>query len=387
MPLQMPKLPQIENLRGLVSCFFPSLKGKGPSKTKHDRRIGLNIGRANLTACEVLAEDGKITIEHCVLKPLQEGRTLGAQLKEFFQETKFQSKKANVSLKGHGVVVRFLSFPRMSKADFTSAIQYEAEKYLPFNISEVVLDFHIVGEVSEQAPEEAGTMQVILVAARRSEVERLANAAREAGIQLNAIDVDIFALTNLFAFAEPEAKDHTYAVADFGAVDTSLGILSKGELVFSRDIAYGGNDLLEFIKRKLNVSQEEALKILTKPVPGTAGTGSENLSRNVPGTEGNTEGEGILEEGLNRLFQELKSSINYYYNQHENAAPIEKMFISGGFSKLVLLKSSLEKQMEIPVSTWDPLPRFELSKEIDQKSLTELIPHLPVCLGLGIRPK
>ena len=379
MPLEMPKLPQVETIKGLVSRFLPALRAKETQKIEPDLRLGLNIGRANLVACEISADKGKFTIERCVQKPLRTDQSLGQQLKEFFQGAKLQSKKANVSLKGHGVVVRFLSFPRMSRADFSSAIQFEAEKYLPFNISEVVMDFQIADETADKPAKEDGTMQVILVAARKTEVEHLAAAMKEAGFGLNAIDVDIFAITNLFAFVHPEAKDHTYAVVDLGAVDTSLGILSKEVLIFSRDIAFGGSDLTEFIKRKLNVSHEEALKIIT----GAKSTPSPSP---LPLKGGEDKGEGVIEEGLSRLFQELRSSINYYYNQHQNASQIEGIYISGGLSQLAILKSLLEKQMEVPINTWDPIPAFQVGEGVTLDVLQSLNPYLPVSLGLGIRP-
>src|SRR5262245_40987717 len=102
--------------------FLNRSKNKS-QKTDHDRRIGLNIGRSSIVGCEILADKNKFVIEHCLYRPFSGDRSLGLELKDFFQEAKFQSKRANVSLKGHGVVVRFLTFPRMSRADFTSALQ------------------------------------------------------------------------------------------------------------------------------------------------------------------------------------------------------------------------------------------------------------------------
>ena len=348
---------------------MPFFSSKNSSKADANRRIGLNIGRANIVACELSGRKDKFTIEHCAIQPIRSDKPLGRQLKEFFQEHKFQSKKANVSLKGHGVVVRFLSFPRMNRTDFASAIQFEAEKYLPFNLSEVVLDFHIVDDSVSGKTSEDNMMQMILVAARKTEIDRLVAAAKEAEIQLDAIDIDIFAVTNLFTFVYPDAKAHTYAIVDFGTVDASLGILNKGALIFSRDIAFGGNDLTEFIKRKLNISEEEAMKLLS-------GSHDNQVDQNAM----------AIQEGLSRLIQELRSSINYYYNQHQNAPAIETVYISGGLSQLPVLKAMLEKQMEIPVKTWDPIAAFQLSRGTKPETLKNLTAYLPVSLGLGIRP-
>ena len=91
------------------------------------------------------------------------------------------------------------------------------------------------------------------------------NLAQETGVKLNAIDVDVFACANAFEHANPEAKAHSVCLIDFGAADTTFAILNKGVLVFSREVAFGGNDLTELIKRKLVMPAEEAYKIHREP--------------------------------------------------------------------------------------------------------------------------
>ncbi len=360
---------QIEKLSQLFTKYLPLLTGKKPSETSIQRLVGLNIGRASIVACEISSKGNQLTLERCLRKEIVKDKALAVQLRGLFEEAKFQTTKVNVSLKGQGVIVRFLSFPKMSRADFASSIQFEAEKYLPFSLADVILDYHMIEGSTAGSSEEGSNMPVILVAARKTEVDKLLNVAKEVGFKLNAIDVDIFAYANAFERASPEAKTHSVGLVDFGAVDTTLGIFNKGTLVFSRDIAFGGNDLTEMIKRKLNVSPEEAYKIQHDP--------NLNSPEQIAG----------VEEGLDRLFQELKSSLNYYYNQHQSAEPIETIYISGGFSQSTILSASLEKRMEVPVKKWDPTAGLMVSETVNQTSLKELLPYLPVSIGLAIRPK
>ncbi len=360
---------QIEKLSQLFTKYLPLLTGKKSSEASAQRLVGLNIGRSNILACEMSSKGNQLTLERCILKQIIKDKAIATQIKELFEEAKFQTTKVNVSLKGQGVVVRFLSFPKMSRADFASSIQFEAEKYLPFSLADVILDYHIIDGNAAGSGEGGNSMPVILVAALKTEVDKLLNIAKEVGFKLNAIDVDIFAYANAFERANPEALTHSVGLIDFGAVDTTLGILDKGTLIFSRDIAFGGFDLTEMIKRKLNVSPEEAYKIQHDP----------NLSQ--------PEQIAAVEEGLDRLFQELRSSLNYYYNQHQNAAPIETIYISGGFSQSAILSSSLEKRMEIPVKKWDPTSGLVMGEAVNGTNLTEIIPYLPVCIGLAIRSK
>ena len=360
---------QIQKFSQLIAKYLPALSAKKVTEVTAKKTIGLNIGRANIVACEVSQQDGKLTLERCAYKPIVKEKAIALQVKGFFQEAKFQPANVNVPLKGQGVVVRFLSFPRMSRSDFTSSIQFEAEKYLPFSLTDVVLDYHIIDEGKTASAESGNSMQVILVAARKTEVDKMLNLAKEVGFKLNAIDVDIFACANAFEHANPDLKTHSVGLIDFGAMDTTFGIFDKGMLVFSRDVAFGGNDLTELIKRKLSVSPEEAYKIQHES----------QLSQ--------PDQIGAVEEGLERLFQELQSSINYYYNQHQSATPIETIYISGGFSRLSILPELLEKRMQTPIKKWDPTSKLTIGGALNSESLRELIPHLPVCVGLAIRSK
>ena len=352
-----------------VAKRFAKLSPKKSLKPESTRTLGLNIGRSSLVACEMLKEDNKQLIERCARKELTPNKSLTVQIKEFIQESGFQSKRVNASLKGQGVVIRFVSFPKMNRADFASSIQFEAEKYLPFSVSEVVLDYYISADGAPSSDQDPATMSVILVAARKTEVDKLLNAAQGAGLRLDAIDLDAFALANAFEHANPDAKKHAVGLIDFGAVDTTFVILDKGKMTFSRDIAFGGNDLVEMVRRKLNIPVEQAAKIplepkLTQPDQFNAVVG-----------------------GLDRLFQELKSSINYYYNQHQNVTPLETIYISGGFSQLSVLPELLEKQAEIPVKRWDPTVGISLAPDLKHDDLKNLVPYLPISVGLAIRPR
>lgn len=364
--MAIPKI-DINPLRNLVNKFV-KLNSPKPAEPELVRRVGLNIGRSNLIASEISLQNNQIVLERCARKQVAQDRPLAEQIKDFFAENGFKSKQVSVSLKGQGVVIRFLSFPKMSRAEFASSIRYEAEKYLPFSLSEVTMDYQIMEQAVGQANENGATMPVILVAARKTEVDRLVLTLQTAGLKPDLIDVDVLACTNAFQRSNPDAKDHCVVLIDLGATDSSLGILDKGTLVFSRDIAFGGSDLTEMIHRKLNISHDEAFKLQTK-------TGLSQTDQ------------AALEEGLGRLFQEIKSSITYYYNQRQTETALETIYISGGLSQLSILPKLLEQKLELPVKTWNPLGHMSVGEEVNKDALNELLPYLPVSIGLAIRPR
>ncbi len=369
--MAMPKIDFKKlNIGQLKSSLQQLSHLNSPKNTESEvhRTIGLNIGRANLIAVEVAWHDKQPVLERLGRIQIAQGQNLSDQIKHFFTQMGFKSRRVSVSLKGQGVVVRFLSFPKMSRADFSSSIRYEAEKYLPFSLSEVNFDYQILNEINNSSGE-AATMNIILVAARKTEVDHLLQVLQGAGLKPDLIDVDILACANAFVQSTPEIKEQCVGILDLGAIDSSFGIVDKGSLVFSRDIAFGGADLTEAIHRKLNVSPEEAFNLQAKLDVNAA----EKIA--------------VITEGISRLFQEIKSSITYYYNQRQTEIPLDAIYLSGGFSQLSILPKLLQAQVEVPIKTWNPTSQMKIGEEVDKKVLTELIPYLPVSIGLAIRPR
>ncbi len=349
--------------------IFASLSAKKPAPAKTtDGIIGLNIGRFSLAACEVSQKGPKFVLERAGRMDLILGEAVPAQIKRLWKESGFESRRVNVSIKGKGVVIRFLNFPRMSREEFASSIQYEAEKYLPFSLNEIVFD-HSILEPPDSSSAASTTMPVILVAARKTEIEKLVEIMKEAELEVHAIDVDTFACVNAFQFACPDTKAQSVGLVDFGARDTTVSILDKGMLTFSRDVAFGGSDLTDLIQRKFNLEKQEALQLQTAKEPLPA------------------EKQAAVQEILDRLFQEIKTSIQYHYTQKEGQPPLETIFISGGFSRFQFLPKLFEERIQIPVKFWDPTQAMDKSAFVNPGVLSELAPFLPVSIGLAIRPQ
>ena len=103
----------------------------------------------------------------------------------------------------------------MSKgeAELERTIEEEAEQYIPFDISEVNLDFDILGIEEEsssagegEAKDNSSQMQVMLVAAKKDIVEDYINLVQMAGLNIAVLDVDAFALQNAFEVSMADMK-------------------------------------------------------------------------------------------------------------------------------------------------------------------------------------
>lgn len=83
---------------------------------------------------------------------------------QLLDSLRLRRAKVAVALSGHAVIVKRLSLPAMTQAELADAIPWEAEQYIPFDLSEVQLDYQVVSDPSEPTK---NALDVLLVAAKR----------------------------------------------------------------------------------------------------------------------------------------------------------------------------------------------------------------------------
>lgn len=283
-------------------------------------------------------------------------------IKRVLKSASIKAKKVRTSVGGQSVVVRQLIFPKMTTEEVKSAIKYEAEKYIPFNINEVYLDAQIVTEDKG----EANNIKVILVAAKRDLIDEHISYLKEAGLKSDIIDTDSIAIVNSFLFNYPgEGKDKTLALINIGARLTNVCMLKDELLIFVRDIPIGGQDLTDSIKSAMNLDDESAEKIKWE-----AGKRAEEVSC-------------AIKPALENLENQIRLSFDYYENQFGKG--IDKIYLCGGASQQVEFDKHLIQALGIEVSFWDPTKALAVSPRVSKESLKKMSNQLAVCVGLALR--
>ncbi len=360
------KIPQA--LSSQLSRLSPLAKKQdSPRQSQQNRSgIGLDIGNTSLTLVQLSMSQNKIILQKAEHESLKADIPIPAQIKNLFLAAGITEKKVCISMKGHGVILRFISFPRMAKEEFESAIQYEAEKYIPFSMSEVILDFHIVNSGGSSGAS-GKSMDVILVAARKQEVMKSVTAVQAAELQPTAVDVDAIAFANAFVETTPDAKSKSLVLIDFGSRNTNINILDHGSLRFSRDISLGGSDITASLAKKLGLNELDAYQIQTKK------------NWEDPAQEQ------ALKASFGPIIQEIKLSLNYFQSQHQDVESPSAVFVSGGVSQIDLLTNTLEQETGLKVSQWNPLDTIQVGSDADNAKLKVLQPYLSVAIGLALR--
>lgn len=132
--------------------------------------------------------------------------------------------------------VRYLKLPSSRYDELKEMILLDAERHIPFPIDDVEMDFEILEKISEHES------KIMLVSAPRKEIDHLMDICREAQVMPERLDVDILGACR--AYQQNGSADETTAVIDFGRDSTCLGIMSGGQILFTRSLSVGESKLL-----------------------------------------------------------------------------------------------------------------------------------------------
>jgi type IV pilus assembly protein PilM len=253
----------------------------------------------------------------------------------------------------------------MAEEQLQETIHFEAEQYIPFDISDVNLDFQILGE-SESNPNQ---MNVFLVAAKKEMLDDYINLMNLAGLNPCIIDVESFALQNSFE-ASYDAQNQDVALIDIGASKTSLNILKNAASVFMRDVSLGCGQINQKIMSLIECSFEEAeqLKYGNKP---------DKLSPD--------DLKGIVSSVVADWCTEIRRALDFFYSTYPEDQ-IKRIILSGGGANIAEFRKLLATEASTEVEIINPFQNFHIeNKKLDDAFIKQVAPQAAICMGLAMR--
>src|SRR6185436_669962 len=187
------------------------------------------------------------------------GSAVADAIKRLFENKAFKTKEVAASLSGNAVIVKKINLPVMTEAELAESIYWEAEQYIPFDIQDVSLDYQILDPGT--GPDSKGTMDVLLVAAKKEKIADYTGVIAQAGRTPVVVDVDAFALQNAYEVNYGLDPQAVVVLLNAGASAININILSGEQSLFTRDISIGGNAYTEAIQKELNLPFDAAERL------------------------------------------------------------------------------------------------------------------------------
>ena len=337
--------------------------------------VGLDIGSSYIKAVKLKESKGGYELELCQLHSLPpelivdgsiiDSLRLVDSLKEMIKTAGIKAQNAAISISGHSsVIIKRISLPEMSEEELSESIKFEAEQYVPFDIEDVNLDFQIIGP-----KDEPGQMDVILVAVKKDIINEYIQVVKEAGLMPVVVDIDSFALENMYGINYEIEPGKNVALLNIGASTINMSILKGGISVFTRDSSLGSNLHTEALQREFNITYELAEKL-------KRGESVENVSRE--------NAHAVIEAASEEILSEINRSFDYYRSTtvHEDIAEV---ILSGGCGLIKNFASMIAERSGIETKIAEPFRNVRIPKKFDVAYIEEIAPMMAVAVGLALR--
>ena len=342
---------------------------------KKEDLIGLDIGSRTIKLGEIVQTKKDRVLQKFGMADLPQDAIVEGRIKEptmvadaikgLVSDLNIKEQNVATSIAGYSVIIKTITMGTVTEEELHDSIQYEAEQYIPFDVQDVNIDFHIIGE-NESNPTQ---MNVMLVAAKKEIINEYVDLLEAAGLNLCVIDIDAFAMERVFE-ENYLNEEGNFALIDLGANKMNINIVKDYMSAFTRDVTIGGDQITREIASRFDCSFEEAeaakLGKATDKVPE----------------------EDVLEVAYSftsSWSDEIRQAIDFYYSTFPDEE-IKQIVLSGGgaqtagFSELLAAETSLEVQM------CDPFASFNIDeKQNDVDYLKKIAPQAAICLGLASR--
>ncbi len=338
---------------------------------------GLDVGSSSIKVVEL---DGKVNSLNLVslgFENLPDDTVVDGQIMELnsvseviqnvCKDHQIKSNQVVTSVSGHSVIIKNIILPQMSREELEESIDWHAEEHIPYDLSDVSLDYHVTDEDEEST-------QVLIAACKRERLDNIKQAIQLSGKQPMVIDVDTFALQNCYEVNYQPDESQVVTLLNIGASTMNVNIVKGSNSLFTRDITVGGSQFTDILQRSLGFSFQQA-----EAVKRGVADAVEDLDEKAI--------EPLMNNVTEMVAMEIQKTFDFYRaTTEDDEIAVEKILISGGGSKLVGLAEDLSSRLELPVEVLDPFRQIKVdTRKFDPDYLSEIMPEMAVAVGLAIR--
>ncbi|HHQ69348.1 MAG TPA: type IV pilus assembly protein PilM [Halothiobacillaceae bacterium] len=256
-------------------------------------------------------------------------------------------------------------------------VRMEADQHIPFPIEDVNFDFEpietdVAGKRKRRQQQgEDASIEVLMAATRTDHVDSRVAVAEAAGMKVDIIDIESFALQNAFATfiaptLTPEQLLQPVALFDIGDSSITINVFINGEIAYTREHDGGGGILTEDIAAHYGISSEEAEeKKINNQLP-------EDYTRKV------------LQPFLDTLAMNIERYLQYYYADSHGSA-VNLILLAGGTTNTDGIVDRVYDETGIETRIANPLAQIDRGPGVSAEQIARHGSASLIAAGLALR--
>src|SRR3989344_2634956 len=351
---------------------------------KSKGKLGIDIGTSAIKIIELEKEGGRFALKNYGLFEFKNAESVSAAAeskqaqnilklpdgeiiwgrKEVLKKAKIKATDAIASIPSFSTFATVIEMPYLSEQDLASSLPFEARKYIPVPLSEVVLDWSIIdipkGPVDST---KQNTVEVFMAAVTKDETTRYQRIMQGAGLNLRALELENSALIRALLGNDLSPT----VIVNIGGRSTSIVIVNGGYERVSHNYEVGGFEITKSIARSLNVSLEKAEELKKK-------LGFKEIDENTINS--------AMKSLVDMMVFETRKTITNY--EEAKNKKISRVLLVGGLSNMPNFADYFQQKLGREVFIGNALARVVYPQALSSV-MKELSSTFAVATGLAMR--
>ena len=349
----------------------------GLLKPKKPVLFGLDISSSSIKLLELSKSESGYQLERfssCLLpegtiidKVIQDRALLAQAAERIVAESRCKTRQAAIAVPDSSVITKILQVDaELKESDIEAHIAYEADKYIPYTLEEVNLDFDVLGPSADNP----NLVDVLLVSCRTDAISNYVETLDTVGIEVQIVDVESYAMERACHLLSHELPDQglnkIIGIFNIGHNVTSLTVLNNFTTIFSRETGFGGQQLLEQVKERYQLPLGEALDNLRH--------------RKLPDDYESS----ILMPFKEALVLHIRRALQFFFSSSEHSE-IHHLIIAGGTANIPGLDALIADQLGIGTTIANPFQNMSFAPRVNVNALQQQASGLLLACGLAMR--
>ena len=346
-------------------------------RSKHRSILGIDISSTSVKILEVSVSGDQYCVEGYGSAPLpensMEGNTIkdvdavANSIKKLLGTAQLSCRQAACAVPDSSAISKIIQInDGLSEQEIEELVVTEADKYIPYPIDEINIDFNVLGPSSKNS----AMVDVLIVASRAENVSSRVDVITRAGLEAKVVDVESYAVersAQLLASELPAGGDKkNIAIIDIGAIYTHLFVLHGMKIVFSREEEFGGKQLIDAVVQRYGIQRRDALVAI------------EDGSLPADYTDE------VLQPFKELILLQVKRALQFFFSTSHHTF-VDHIILAGGVAKQLDIAQLLQQQINIPTTIANPLAHMSFAKNVNREMITRDSPMLMVACGLALR--
>ncbi len=346
-------------------------------KSKHRSILGIDISSSAIKILEISGSGDQLCVEGYGHQLLPENALDGniiknvdavaASIKKLVSTSRLNCKQVALAVPDSAVISKIVQInDGLNDSEMEELVVIEADKYIPYPIDEINIDFEILGHSAKNS----AMLDVLIVASRAENVNSRVEAVTRAGLEAKIVDVESYAVERAAQQLAQElpagGQDKIVAIIDIGANYTHLFVLHGMRLIFSREEKFGGMQLIESIAEHYDMSIEQASALKEE-------------NKLPTGYEAE-----VLEPFKDMVLLQIKRTLQFFYSTSQHGF-VDHILLAGGLARQSGLIHLIQEQLGVATTVANPLLHMSFGKMVNLEHINNDAPSLMAACGLALR--